>query len=414
MTDTGSTYDVFLSHNAADKPHVRRLAERLRDAGLEVWFDEWVIGPGDDIYLAIERGLEAARVQVLCLSPAALESDWVALERNTVLFRDPANKHRRFVPLLLADCKLPDTLRRYKYVDFREESDAAFAELLAACGLVAKVWKPERKIESEEVLSDLRRRVLTAQSPGELRKLLYELEEYMVKHPHSPEARMLKNSIEEAMKREERAAEMMPSPPRERASLKWRDPAWIGALAASTIAAAAVVTIILRIWNFFPGEPALTALPAPPVIVQPATPPQMPIQLPAELTVLANVQKATVTIDGKDAGSPGSGSTHTLAAGEYTVRVGKEGYEPFETRITLAAGEKETISAQLVREPVTGYIPRVEIHNGATRWETILRPEPGFDKAEIAILPSGQQIEVLTDTPASLDGWLRVRIVDKP
>ena len=32
--------DVFLSHNHADKPRVRRLAERLRDAGLRVWSDE--------------------------------------------------------------------------------------------------------------------------------------------------------------------------------------------------------------------------------------------------------------------------------------------------------------------------------------------------------------------------------------
>jgi hypothetical protein len=63
-----------------------------------------VIKPGDDIFLAIEHGLEASRVLVLCLSPAALGSDWVALERSTVLFRDPANRARRFVPLLLADC----------------------------------------------------------------------------------------------------------------------------------------------------------------------------------------------------------------------------------------------------------------------------------------------------------------------
>ena len=32
-------YDVFLSHNQADKPRVRRLAERLRAANLRVWFD---------------------------------------------------------------------------------------------------------------------------------------------------------------------------------------------------------------------------------------------------------------------------------------------------------------------------------------------------------------------------------------
>lgn len=127
------TYDVFLSHNRQDKPRVLALAERLKEAGLRVWLDDWVIKPGDDIYLAIERGLEAARVQVLCLSPAALGSEWVALERSTVLFRDPANAGRRFVPLLLEDCDLPDTLRRYKYVDFRRETQDAFEELLAAC-----------------------------------------------------------------------------------------------------------------------------------------------------------------------------------------------------------------------------------------------------------------------------------------
>jgi hypothetical protein len=130
---TAFQYDVFLSLNRADKPRGRALAERLRSAGLRVWFDEWVIKPGDDIYLAIERGLEAARVQVLCLSPDALGSEWVALERSTVLFRDPTNHGRRFVPLLLSDCVLPDTLRRYKYVDFRDEAQGAFDELLGAC-----------------------------------------------------------------------------------------------------------------------------------------------------------------------------------------------------------------------------------------------------------------------------------------
>jgi hypothetical protein len=67
---------------------------------------------GNVIYPVIERGLEASRTLVLCLSPAALGSDWVGLERSAVLFRDPANAGRRFIPLLLADCKFPDTLRR--------------------------------------------------------------------------------------------------------------------------------------------------------------------------------------------------------------------------------------------------------------------------------------------------------------
>lgn len=139
------THDVFLSHNSQDKPSVRQLAERLRASGLRVWFDEWVITAGDDIYLAIERGLQAARVQVLCLSPAALGSDWVAMERSTVLFRDPTNEGRRFIPLLLTTCDLPDTLRRYKYVDYRDESEAAFAELLAACGFAEEPAEVRRR-----------------------------------------------------------------------------------------------------------------------------------------------------------------------------------------------------------------------------------------------------------------------------
>ena len=130
---TDFSHDVFLSHTDLDKPRVRTLAERLRAAGLRVWFDEWSIRPGDDIYLAIERGLQSARVQVLCLSPAALRSNWMELERSTVLFRDPTNEGRRFIPLLLQPCDLPDALRRYKHVDYRDAPDAAFSELLEAC-----------------------------------------------------------------------------------------------------------------------------------------------------------------------------------------------------------------------------------------------------------------------------------------
>jgi hypothetical protein len=56
--------------------------------------------------LAIERSPEASRTLVLCLSPAALGSDWATLERGTVgrgnlPFRDPANAGRRSVRLPL-------------------------------------------------------------------------------------------------------------------------------------------------------------------------------------------------------------------------------------------------------------------------------------------------------------------------
>jgi len=70
------TYDGFLSHSAKDEAVVRPLAERLRQDGLKVWFDDWALKPGDRIpakidppplggYGATSAGLEHSRVLVL-------------------------------------------------------------------------------------------------------------------------------------------------------------------------------------------------------------------------------------------------------------------------------------------------------------------------------------------------------------
>jgi WD40 repeat protein/GTPase SAR1 family protein/DNA-directed RNA polymerase subunit RPC12/RpoP len=129
------SYDVFLSHNSADKARVRRIAERLQAAGARVWFDEWAIKIGDDIFLKVEEGLQESRVLVLCLSRAAFDSNWVSLERSTVLFRDPNNADRRFIPVKLTDCEPPDTIRRFKYLDYKKETAASFKKLLIACDI---------------------------------------------------------------------------------------------------------------------------------------------------------------------------------------------------------------------------------------------------------------------------------------
>ena len=126
-------YDVFLSHSSRDKDVVRELAQRLKAAGLRVWFDEWDIKPGNMIGLQIEKALEQSRVLVLAMTDNAFGSDWVSLERQTVLFRDPTNANRRFIPILLGDVKIPDTLHQFAYVDWRDRSDDQFERLLSAC-----------------------------------------------------------------------------------------------------------------------------------------------------------------------------------------------------------------------------------------------------------------------------------------
>ena len=98
---TEFNYDVFLSYSAKDKAIVRALAERLRADGLRVWFDEWILKPGDSIPKKIDEGLEQSRVLVLSMSAQAYGDEWAQLEGYTFRFRDPLNSERRFVPLRL-------------------------------------------------------------------------------------------------------------------------------------------------------------------------------------------------------------------------------------------------------------------------------------------------------------------------
>ena len=153
MQDPTFKYDVFLSHSSKDKPIVRELAKRLQDDGLRVWLDEWIIQPGDPISIKIEDGLEHSRVLILCMSQNAFDSEWVSLERHTMLFRDPGNKDRRFIPFLLADCDIPLLLKQYAYLDWSDKSKTVYQKLLDSLETTEK--KDAKKIKKNNLLATL-------------------------------------------------------------------------------------------------------------------------------------------------------------------------------------------------------------------------------------------------------------------
>ena len=126
-------HDVFLSYSSRDKKTVRALAERLKKDGLRVWLDEWAIQPGDPISLKIQQGLENSRTLLMCMSPTYFESEWATLEHHTLLFRDPANAQRRFIPILIEDCTPPDVIAQFLRIDWRTPSDEAYRKILVAC-----------------------------------------------------------------------------------------------------------------------------------------------------------------------------------------------------------------------------------------------------------------------------------------
>lgn len=76
---------VFVSHNKSDKATARLLASALVETGVNVWFDEWSLRPGDSIVGGIENGLAECDVFVLIWSQ---HCQAVELGRHRVARRD--------------------------------------------------------------------------------------------------------------------------------------------------------------------------------------------------------------------------------------------------------------------------------------------------------------------------------------
>ncbi len=126
-------YDVFLSFSGEDRSEALELASRLGKDGPRVWLDEWEAAPGRVIPRETARGLEQSRVLILVMSKNAFARDPGDLERRTILFRDPAESRRRFIPLRLDNAPIQPPFSQFAYVDWRTRSEERCEELLAAC-----------------------------------------------------------------------------------------------------------------------------------------------------------------------------------------------------------------------------------------------------------------------------------------
>jgi cellulose biosynthesis protein BcsQ len=136
----GYRWDAFISHNQVDKQWVRDRVSEWRTSGLQIFFDEDSILPGEDVVGALEAGLEHSRVVILVLTPAALQSQWVALETSVGLFRDPAALARRVIPVVLEpidELQLRPVIRRLNRIDLSDQNKyrSEYRRLLDALGI---------------------------------------------------------------------------------------------------------------------------------------------------------------------------------------------------------------------------------------------------------------------------------------
>jgi formylglycine-generating enzyme required for sulfatase activity len=113
-----------LCHAFDDKPAVQVLYERLSAEDIDVWMAEERILPGQDWELEIQRAVSASDVVIVCLSRKSADKTGY-VQKEIKLALDVADRQPEgaifIVPAKLEDCKVPDRIMRWHWVNLYEK-----------------------------------------------------------------------------------------------------------------------------------------------------------------------------------------------------------------------------------------------------------------------------------------------------
>lgn len=93
-------YDVFICHASEDKQEfVEPLANALREAGLNVWYDRFELKLGDSLRRKIDQGLSNSRYGVVVLSKAFFNKEWPQDELDALVGKENEERRKVILPI---------------------------------------------------------------------------------------------------------------------------------------------------------------------------------------------------------------------------------------------------------------------------------------------------------------------------
>jgi hypothetical protein len=138
---------TFISHTAADKPFVRRLAASLKKAGFHVWLDEHDLIAGDPLPQSIAKALQAAKVILVVVSRASVASNWLHYELNIATSK-MIKGECRVIPIVIDETRLRGEVRGLLYADCRKGLAAGIPSILTALKYEARRAEMEYSFSS--------------------------------------------------------------------------------------------------------------------------------------------------------------------------------------------------------------------------------------------------------------------------
>lgn len=118
-----SSPKVFISYSHKDKKFVNELVKELIRRGFSVWQDVISIGVGERILKRMREGIESCPYFLFIITPSSLKSKFANDEFeyfNQLRIID--ENERKFIPILLKKCKIPDYLGAFKYLNCRDKN----------------------------------------------------------------------------------------------------------------------------------------------------------------------------------------------------------------------------------------------------------------------------------------------------
>lgn len=181
--------DLFISHASEDKEElVRPLAERLRESGMDIWYDEFSINPGDSISASIDKGLIACNFGLIVISKAFLEKKWTEYELRSLLSKE-VNKGKTIIPIW-HKVNYEQVADRSLYLADKKAIDSSIG-IGALSFEVIKTVRPD--IINSYALKQIGRKLQSSQKVEE--RSLYQLQKGEIVHQKMPQYVVLASKL---------------------------------------------------------------------------------------------------------------------------------------------------------------------------------------------------------------------------
>ena len=125
-------HDVFISysHDSSGKDVARELATRLRNDGVNIWFDQFELLPGTRWAEEIDQAISDSRIIVFLVDQGAEKNKWFLKELNRA-----KELNKWIVPVLIAGTSpkdLPEELQTLQAINFDTDDTVKNIEILLA------------------------------------------------------------------------------------------------------------------------------------------------------------------------------------------------------------------------------------------------------------------------------------------